>query len=264
METSNCAEKADGKETRTSLRFNQKRTRSRLAALEQGATMQNRTQGLAQSLLIAALVSGASYLLPILWIHQQGLVGMDEGANAVRIVWKGAGVGLLALYAATQARSLDGWLIALVMAFGALGDVLLDAVGLEVGALAFALGHGLAIWLYLRNRRNALSGSQRLLAVLMPPCVLFATWMMTADVGATFYALILSFMASLAWTSRFPRFRTGVGAIMFVVSDLLIFARESGTLEGGWVSFAIWGLYFGGQVLIALGVIQTLREKASG
>jgi hypothetical protein len=45
-----------------------------------------------------------------------------------------------------------------------------------------------------------------------------------------------------------------------VVSDLLIFAR-SGPLEGqAWVGYAIWTLYFGGQLLIVLGVTRTLNR----
>jgi uncharacterized membrane protein YhhN len=67
-------------------------------------------------------------------------------------------------------------------------------------------------------------------------------------------------MAALAWKSRFSRQWVGIGALMFVVSDLLIFAR-SGPLEGqAWVGYAIWTLYFGGQLLIVLGVTRTLEE----
>jgi hypothetical protein len=48
--------------------------------------------------------------------------------------------------------------IAAVMAFGALGDVLLDAVGLQVGAVAFLVGHVIAITLYARRQQvNPLS-----------------------------------------------------------------------------------------------------------
>ena len=102
----------------------------------------------------AALIAGVSFMVPV-------LAGWHGPAI---IAWKGAGVGLLALWAAAQARSVDGWLIVAVMALGALGDVLLDAIGLETGAAAFAAGHILAIILYARRRRLRLSGSQRLLA----------------------------------------------------------------------------------------------------
>ena len=100
--------------------------------------------------------------------------------------------------------------------------------------------------------------------MLVPTTVAIA-WLLPADrAGAgpvALYALGLAAMAAFAWLSRFPRYRVGIGALMFVVSDLLIFAR-SGPLEGqAWVGYGVWILYFGGQLLIVLGVTRTL-EKA--
>ena len=34
----------------------------------------------------------------------------------------------------------------------------------------------------------------------------------------------VAIMAATAWVSRFPRYRTGIGAMAFLASDLLIFA----------------------------------------
>ena len=77
----------------------------------------------------------------------------------------------------------------------------------------------------------------------------------------TGYALLLGLMAGSAWTSRFSRYRTGIGAVMFVASDLLIFA-EMGPLAGAaFIGVAIWALYFAGQFLITLGVAQGLGER---
>src|SRR3546814_20636099 len=72
------------------------------------------------------------------------------------------GVGFLALWAAANARERNGWLIAAALGFGALGDWLLDAKGLETGAVAFVVGHLIAIILYLTNRRAVMTTSQRL------------------------------------------------------------------------------------------------------
>jgi uncharacterized membrane protein YhhN len=196
----------------------------------------------------AALIAGASYSIAV-------VSGME---GALTVVWKGAGVALLALWAAMQARGRDGWLAAAVMAFGCAGDVLLEALGLMPGALAFAAGHIVAITLYLRNRRSRLQTSQKTLAVLLPPLVAWASWAMTRDGAVAAYAGLLGLMASLAWTSRFPRYRTGIGAMLFVASDLLIFARFGGRIDGDWVGLAIWALYFGGQALIVWGVVRTL------
>jgi len=49
--------------------------------------------------------------------------------------------------------------------------------------------------------------------------------------------------------------------VMFVASDLLIFA-EMGPLAGAaFIGVAIWALYFAGQFLITLGVAQGLGER---
>jgi uncharacterized membrane protein YhhN len=212
---------------------------------------------LTRLVLIAAVIAGISYVAS--W-------DMAIGAQA-KIVWKGAGVSLLALYAALLAKDLDGWLLTAVMVAGALGDVLLDAVDIDAGAAAFAVGHVIAIWLYFRNRRLALTPSQRALALIIVPIVVVISWSLPADragaAGIALYAAFLSLIAAAAWTSRFPRYRTGIGAMMFVVSDLLIFARMGPLAEAAWAGFAIWGLYFAGQTLIAIGVTQTLARDRS-
>ena len=205
---------------------------------------------LAQGVLIAALVAGCSYLF-----------GMNADLNpSLMLAWKGAGVWLLAIYAGLLARKNDGWLIAFVMGMGALGDVLLER-NITVGAGAFLVGHVAAIYLYLTNRRRVLTASQRWLAIVAVPATLLIAWSLTRSGPILIYTLFLAMMAASAWISRFPRYWTGIGAMLFVVSDLLIFARM-GIWEGvGWLSPAIWLLYFGGQVLIVLGVTRTLARE---
>lgn len=177
--------------------------------------------------------------------------------------WKGAGVGLLAIWAALNARSFDGWLIAAVMAAGAAGDVLLDAVSLNAGAGAFLVGHGIAIILYLRHRRPSRSVSQLLLAIILIPAVVAIAWLLPTDraaaPGIALYSFGLAAMAAAAWLSRFPRYRTGLGAMLFVASDLLIFARL-GPLDASQLpGLLIWPLYFLGQAMIVMGVVRTLQ-----
>lgn len=211
----------------------------------------NRQGSLARIALIGAVIAGTSYLY----------VGATSMSGPLSVAWKGAGVGLLAVYAALQARSTDGWLIALVMVFGAIGDVLLDAVGMTPGAVAFILGHIVAIALYLRNRRGSLSPSQKWLATLvLPLSVLIAVWTVPLEARPMIgiYTAFVASMAAAAWISRFPRYRTGIGAMMFLVSDLLIFAEMGPLADAVWAGFAVWGLYFAGQLLIVLGVTQTL------
>lgn len=198
----------------------------------------------ARGLLLAALVAGGSFLLPV-WEGWQG--------PAV-VAWKGAGVALLALWALRQARSADGRVIAAVLACGAAGDVLLEVAGLVPGALAFLLGHVLAIRLYRRHAARGwplVAGAGLLVAV--------ASGLLASDLGVALYALALGAMAGAASASRFPA-AVAAGAWMFVASDLLIFARLGAVAEGRAVDLAVWGLYFAGQALIAHGVVTSLRR----
>ena len=182
--------------------------------------------------------------------------------------WKTSGVGLLAVWAAANAREKNGWLIAAVLGFGALGDYLLDAKGLETGAVAFVVGHIIAITLYLMNRRAQTTLSQRLLGWLTMPATLVIVWAMLSPAPgwwhAAVYSLFVAAMAAAAWTSRFPRYRTGMGATMFLASDLFIFAGEGAVLSKNVTMWLVWPLYFAGQALIAWGVVGTLAKDARG
>ncbi len=180
------------------------------------------------------------------------------------VALKGAGVALLALYALARASSMDGRAIALVMAFGALGDVLVE-IDLRLGAVSFLAGHLLAIWLYRRNRRGDPSHSQVALALLLLFSTPLIAWALPADRGTAWtiaiYAVGLGAMAASAWLSRFNRYCVGLGAVLFVASDLLIFARL-GPLAGSLLPrLLIWPLYYVGQLLICTGVIDQLRVR---
>lgn len=209
---------------------------------------------MARALVALSIAFGLSYIL---------VLGLSW-PSGVHTVWKGAGVALLAIAAAVEARGRDGWLLALILALGALGDVLLEAAGLTAGAVAFMAAHVAALALYLANRRPVMTRSQGVFALLVVPLSVFIAWSLPADrtqaPGVALYALFVAAMAGAAWASRFPRLRTGLGAMMFLLSDLLIFARM-GPLEGSvWASPAIWLLYYLGQLLIFTGVTRSLRS----
>lgn len=206
-------------------------------------------------ILLLAVIAGATYL-PADWLLPHG---------PAIIAWKGAGVSLLALWAASRARGLDGWWIAAVLALGALGDVLIEVIGLTAGALAFLAGHVLATILYLRHRRAepwAKAGPIALGRLLIIPVL---AYLFPADrsaaPGIALYATGLGAMAASAWLSDFPRNRVSFGALLFAVSDLLIFARL-GPLHGSWIpDLFVWPLYFVGQTLIAVGVVEALVAR---
>lgn len=204
--------------------------------------------------LLASLAAGVSYYfvqdsltVPGLWL----------------MAWKGAGVALLAVYALLRHKGADSRLIAAVMALGALGDVAIEIL-LEAGAGFFLLGHMVAIALYLRHRRAVLAPTQKAAGLALLVLTPVVAWGLTRDFAAAGYALGLGAMAAAAWTSSFPRYRVGLGAVLFVASDLLIFARMGPLAASALPGLLVWPLYYFGQVLIATGVVGELRARQDG
>jgi uncharacterized membrane protein YhhN len=190
------------------------------------------------ALFLAAIIAGLSY-----WPASQ--LALDP---VLLIAWKGAGVALLALWAAGRARSADGWLLAAVMALGAAGDVLLE-VALTLGGAVFLAGHLVAIVLYLRNRNRWVGWWPLLLVPLVSGAAALLPAEPSAASGMALYGFGVAAMAACAAMSRFRL--AAIGALMFVASDLLIFARL-GPLAGSWLpTLLVWPLYFIGQALIA-------------
>lgn len=204
--------------------------------------------------LLASLLAGISYY----FIRHGTVPDIYEWA------WKGAGVALLAVYALARHKGADSRQIAAVMTFGALGDVLIELV-LEWGAIAFLIGHLIAIHLYWRHRRESPSFSQKLtglaLLVLVPVVAFLIPTDRSAAPGIALYSAGLGTMAAAAWTSSFPRYRVGIGAVMFVISDLLIFARMGAMAQSPLPDLLIWPLYYFGQFLICTGVVGELRRR---
>lgn len=202
-------------------------------------------------IFVAALFAGILFFV----LHRSGVTGIWSPAL------KGACVALLAIWAGLQARALDGWLIAAALTLGAVGDVLLETHGMIAGGAAFFGGHLVASWLYWRNREGRL---------WIVPAVVLATagcayWLVATSgsaLGIAVYAAGLGLMAGTAVASRFARAGTALGALLFVASDLLIFA-EQGPLSGSALpGILIWPLYVAAQALIAWGVVTTLRRQA--
>lgn len=213
-----------------------------------------------------ALIDHRPYLLLSLLFGITYFFVMDEKVGgAFLALWKGAGVGFLALYAVHRGLGRDGLLISSVLVLCALADVVLQFSFL-IGGGIFAIAHLVAIGLYLSNLRERATASQRTasfaLLIMTPLLAGMLTYPLENWVLAVLYALVVGGMACAAWMSRFPRYRVGVGAVLFVMSDLVIFAREAGHVSQDLGDWLVWPLYYVGQFLIATGVIQTIRKEA--
>ncbi len=206
--------------------------------------------------LLASLVAGISFF----FVRDGALAGL------FKMAWKGAGVALLAVYALIRAPGTDGKMLAAVMAFGAAGDMVIE-ISLEAGAASFFVGHVIAIALYARHRRTSLTPAQKATAVALLLGTPLIAFLLPADrsaaPGVALYALALGGMAAAAWSSAFPRYRVGLGAVLFVVSDLLIFSRMGPLRASPLPDLLIWPLYYLGQLLICTGAVGFLRGKTA-
>ena len=219
-----------------------------------------------------------------LWLVVSIILGTAFWLLGDRVDWlplhmafKGAPVAVLAWYGLEQSTSVTRP-IGVILAFGALGDVLIE-LDLTTGALAFLCGHFFACWFYIQNRRplnwtNGLVGA--LIAATIPALV---SLVLPEETSVLAYACGLGAMAGCAWCSRFRRDRVALGALLFAVSDILLFARM-GVLTGNGLPNAlhaidlqsvnavagklVWPLYFGGQVLIVYGVINRAQLLLTG
>ncbi len=184
--------------------------------------------------------------------------------NPIGEVWlmliKGAGVGLLAAYALRRTSGADGMLLAAALALSAVADMAL-VLFFEIGGAVFFASHLVAIALYLRNRRDSTSVSQKLLGAALLVGTPIISFLLSQDPMVALYAISLGTMAATSWTSSFPRYRVGIGAVLFVVSDFLIFAKIGPLNIAPLPDLLVWPLYYAGQVMIATGVVQTLRGE---
>lgn len=177
---------------------------------------------------------------------------------------KGSSVGLLALYVLLRVphdrHRTDGLLLVGALVLAAAGDVAIE-LWFEVGGALFAAAHCVAVALYWRNPRVRHSPSQRLLSLALLIGTPLISFLLSGQVEIAIYAAFLGVMAASAWYSRFPRYRVGTGAVLFVVSDWLIFSRLGPLDLAPLPDLLIWPLYYAGQVMIATGVVQCMRGE---
>jgi uncharacterized membrane protein YhhN len=142
----------------------------------------------------------------------------------------------------------------------AAGDVAIELDFVTGGAL-FAAAHCVASVLYLRNRHPRPSPTQKVIGLALLIGTPLVSYVLSGQAQIAIYASFLALMAATAWMSHFPRYRVGTGAVLFVLSDWLIFATL-GTYElAPLPDLLVWPLYYAGQVMIATGIVQCLRGE---
>ena len=177
---------------------------------------------------------------------------------------KGAALALLALYAWARHGGADARLLAVLMLIAGAADMAAEIDGLAAHVLYFAY-HVVGLMLYLRHRRRLLDRREKIVAaaLLLAPSAVLA-WLVGEEWGgitSAAYGLALGGMAAGAWASTFPRTRVAAGAMLVLAGDLLYFAGTGPLLGSPVPQIFTWPLMYLGQLLIALGVVGTVRKR---
>ena len=172
---------------------------------------------------------------------------------------KASAVGFLALYAGYRTKGLRAGLFVLALALSALGDLAIK-LSLVAGGAAFLASHLVVILFYRRYLRPEPSIARKWGTLALLIGVPVVCYLLSGDLAIALYGTALGGMAMAAWLSLFPQWRVGLGALLFVVSDWLIFSRLGPVDLAPLPDLLIWPTYYLGQLLIATGVVQTLRR----
>lgn len=203
---------------------------------------------------------GASGVCAILY----GLVLVGRPPSAVRTLVKTVAIGALAVLAYLQG---GGPLLAIALALCAIGDAFLAGDPkrwLPFGLAAFLAGHVVYVLLFWRERGPPAAHFWVVapLVALAAVAMLARLWSALGALKPALVAYVLAIVAMVATSLLLPplRWPATVGALAFMASDaILSFDLFKGAKLAGstrLTAWAVWFLYFGGQALIAYGMLR--------
>jgi len=211
-----------------------------------------------------AIIESRPYLLLSLLLGISYFFVKDSNIPGLYLLtWKGAPIGFLAIYCFRRLMNGDGALIGFAMLLFALGSMVLEVERIA-GAVIIIFAYIAAIIFFMRHRRTQTTFSQTALTSIMVPAICFVSWALPADRSDAgpilIFSLFLAIMAAMAWSSKFTRYRVGLGAMLLVAHDLVLFATMGPWEESMIARWLIWPLFYIGLFMISTGVVRRLRE----
>ncbi|NVJ97719.1 MAG: lysoplasmalogenase [Alphaproteobacteria bacterium] len=183
-----------------------------------------------------------------------------------QILTKASAVSFLALFVAVNVRTFGHALLFLALAASVAGDILIAWPHEQAflrGLMGFMVAHIIFIVLYISNRRpfDEVGTLPVRLASLLWLFAFLAGYFMYDSLGdmrmyVFAYTAILTAMATTALLSKFPFRLTGIGAILFVISDALLGADQFMDVPA-WTGYIVWVTYYASEILMTLGVMLT-------
>ncbi|MBA4045441.1 MAG: hypothetical protein C0471_13625 [Erythrobacter sp.] len=216
---------------------------------------------------LAAVVLGCAYFLTALGRSGVMFEHLAVIPKPIIVAWKGAFTVLLAASVCMASMNRSARLISGALAISAVADMLLVTVGIVAGGMGFAVAHALAILAYVGYRSPRRSPARSTIAVAFPLLMTLGNCALLWSAGKPWaigmFVLLSSSMAASALLSRFPIWLSGLGAMVFVLSDALFFADLAlfgGSGKLGWLT---WACYATGYALVARGAMHVEADPQS-
>lgn len=217
----------------------------------------DRPNKMSQRLWLIAIFVGLIY-----WVGSLARSGVafEELASLPKpliVATKGLFSILLAISVFAARKGSASQMVGTALAISAVGDMLLVTVGSAAGGLTFAIAHVLAGYAYAKNRRESNPAALWIAASAVPLIAVVSSYLVLhgsdQNILMSLFPLISGSMAALAILSRFPLWLSGLGAAIFVASDVL-FLADLGVLQhsGEW-GFLTWASYAVGYAMVARG-----------
>lgn len=212
---------------------------------------------MSQRLWLIAIFVGAIY-----WVGSLARSGVafEELAALPKpliVATKGLFSVLLAISVFAARKGLASQMVGTALAISAVGDMLLVTVGSAAGGLAFAIAHLVAGYAYATNRRENNTAALWIAASAVPLIAVISSYLMLRgsdqNILISLFPLLSASMAALAILSRFPLWLSGLGAAIFVASDVLFLADLGILRRSGEWGFLTWASYAVGYAMVARG-----------
>ncbi len=186
------------------------------------------------------------------------------------VIAKGATVSLISLFVIVRMQTVNHFLLFLALIASVAGDVLL-AMPIEnsfiKGLSAFLSAHLIFIGLYIKNKQawSAISRLRKQVMLVLWIIAVASTPLLYPYLGDMLipvlaYTFVLTSMASAALMSRFSPMLVGTGAILFLISDAVLGARQFLSVPE-YFGYIVWGTYYFAQLFMTLGIMLTDERR---
>lgn len=229
--------------------------------------MPNRHARASIAIWAATCVVGFGYWLGALARSGIAFHSLADLPALILVPWKGACTLGLALSVAAARQGRAGSIVAGALTISAIADMLLAAGSMIASGVLFSLSHLIAISVFWQRRDRSASLVRRVAAGMVPVTSFALSLLAIRGTGLpiyfALYPLLSGIMAATAIVSRFPVWLCGLGAVIFICSDVLVVAWLGVLGRDPSLGFLTWLTYFAGYAMIARGAVslQTPRQS---